>query len=234
MSVYSIATSLFGENKVWNKLKRGFITSTGQNTNATVFVYHTEPPGTRQLRQQLLANHYKLKKWRDVVYEAQNPVVLMDTDIIVLDDIDECFSDHITLTSRGHRWCNAGVVFVNPTEESRKFMDAWCDMDKWLSMGAVNYNGDSERLIKAWAECGVRGQNQTALRKIYDDWSHIVQWVPGEIYNLDPFFSDSFTNETKVIHVKDSLRTNLGFHLSGLRTKRVHRDILKKIEKYYL
>jgi hypothetical protein len=208
----------------WEKLLLGFRRSAQANTDAEIKV-HEIPDLRTSTRVELATNHYKLKKWREIVYKATCPVVLSDADICFLGDIEDGFTDHpITLTARSQRWCNAGVVFVRPGQEANDFFDRWCEMDDWLHQGERDSKGNPIRLKQAWQETGIKGHNQTALAKIKDEFT--FGWVPGKTYNAS--LRSEWKGNPKVVHVKDSLRIDV---LSG-RTKSKH-EIIKKILPYY-
>ena len=231
--MYRIETVIFKANgkgavrafmNQWDKLLLGFENSAKANTNAEVAV-HEMPDLKADTRLELSTNHYKLKKWREIVRNASVPLVLSDTDICFLDDIEDGFTEHpITLTSRARRWCNAGVVFVNPGKEANDFFDRWCEMDDWLHQGDRDAGGNPIRLKEAWVETGVKGHNQTALAKIKDEFE--FGWVPGHVYNASQ--REEWNKNPKVVHVKDSLRIDL-----LLNRKRGRVPILEKIKPYY-
>ena len=210
----------------WRLMHRGFLNSS-VNLNATVRVYQIDTFHANS-RKELASNHYKLKKWRDIVHRATHPVVLTDIDVCFLDDIGEGFTNYpITLTSRSHRWCNAGVVFVRPCEESRIFFDQWCRVDDWLQQGAKDRSGNPKRLKDAWGKTGVKGQNQTSLAMIAGDFD--IGWTSGAVYNASTH--KEWAGNPKVVHVKDPLRSDVVFSVhSGTLPKF---PIARKIKIWY-
>jgi hypothetical protein len=231
--MYSIETVVFkakGRSKLrvvegqWEYLLKGFVNSANQNTTAEVCV-HELPVLRSKVRLELATNHYKLKKWRDIVKESKNPLVLCDTDICFLGDIEDGFTDRpITLTKRFHRWCNAGVVFVRPSKGANEFFDRWCEMDDWLNQGELDANGDPKRLTDAHKKTGVYGHNQTALALIKDEFE--FGWVDGHVYNAS--LKKEWNSNPKVVHVKGGLRMDL-LH----SRKRGRYPILDRIRVYY-
>ncbi|MDR9419450.1 hypothetical protein [Gracilimonas sp.] len=189
----------------WMILLNGFKKSAKQNTNAKINV-HQLPEITSRKRKELVVNSYKLKKWAEIVRNAENPLVLCDSDLCFLDDIEDGFTDKpITLTKRTLRWCNAGVVFVRPCKEANEFFDRWVEMDTWLHDGDFDSRGNPLRLKKAWRKTGIKGQNQTALAKIKNEFE--FGWVDGQVYNASQ--KQEWHGTPKVVHVKDSLRNDL-------------------------
>ena len=211
----------------WELMKRGFVRSLG-NLSGRVRIHEIEDYHS-DCRKELACNNYKLKKWRDIVYNATNPVVLTDIDVCFLDDIGDGFTNHpITLTSRSHRWCNAGVVFVRPCQESRIFFDKWCRVDDWLQQGAKDSSGNPKRLKDAWGKTGVKGQNQTSLAMIAGEFD--IGWTSGAVYNASTH--KEWVGNPKVVHVKDPLRSDVVF--SSLFTKaKPSFPITAKILNYY-
>jgi hypothetical protein len=206
----------------WNILRKGFEKS-AKNTNAIVNI-HELPKLRCKTRTELETNYFKLKKWRDIVKEAKNPLVLVDIDLCFLSDIECGFSDKdITLTRRHKRWCNAGVIFVRPGEYANRFFDRWCEMDHYLHGGDLDANKQPKRLSDAWRKTGVMGHNQTSLAMIQNEFE--FGWVPGWKYNASLREEWNMIGQ-KVIHVKDSLRKDL------FRSRDKY-EIIKEIKPYY-
>ena len=84
------------------------------------------------------ANHAKLKEWRDCVLTANEPIILADVDVFIQRNPIAGFHavENVGITYRDQGGppipLNAGIVFVQPTETSRKFFIDWCDMDARL------------------------------------------------------------------------------------------------------
>lgn len=232
--MYTIETVIFqasGQSRQiryqneWEILLRGFEKS-AKNTKGKVNIHRVDKLKARK-RLELSVNHYKLKVWRDIVREAEHPLVLVDTDVCFLDDIECGFTDKpITLTSRARRWCNAGVVFVRPSEEANLFFDRWCEMDDWVHQGEMDSKGNPIRLKKAWQQTGVKGHNQTALALIKDEFE--FGWVSGAIYNASQ--PEEWKGTPKVVHVKDSMRRDVMLYGAG---HDVRNELAKKIVSYY-
>lgn len=203
-------------------MREGFIRSASRFH--PVIMHDVPTPAEDDRRKKLRDNNYKLRFWRDLVHMATEPLVLMDTDTIVLDDISGGFSDQdLTLTTRPHKWLNGGVVFVKPTQYARDFFDEWVRVDQWLYEGATD-SGASVRLLQAWQSTGVRGQNQTALALMKDKWSW--GWADGMVYNSCQPRMWGNKNE-KVIHVKDGLQMDV------MGKKPTFRKAFKKIAQFY-
>lgn len=210
----------------WEKLLEGFVNSANKNTSGKVIVHRIDRLRADK-RTELCVNHYKLKKWRDIVHQAKDPIVLCDTDICFLDDIADGFTDMpITLTSRAERWCNAGVVFVRPCQEARDFFDKWCEMDDWLHQGKTDIRGNPLRLKQAWKKTNVPGHNQTALALIKHSFN--FGWVSGALYNAS--MKQEWMGNPKIVHVKDSMRRDVMRSAGG---RQPQYELAKKIIKYY-
>jgi len=230
--MYKIACVHFDKEWFWEVMRKGFVKSVKQNTTAELDFRLIPPPKQTKLNWKLSSNNEKLKIWRDIVHESDKPVVLMDSDIIVLDDINDGFQGDITLTSRPGRWVNAGVVFCRPTQTARDFMDAWVKEDQRLSSGNVA-GGRPTNLLRAQRKTKVLGMNQTALRVIYDDWKDHIAWVKGEIYNsCQPSLWEKRDN-ARVIHVKDELQHDLLRLYKGGKTQ-IYHTLAKELLAYYI
>lgn len=211
----------------WEQLERGFRKSV-KNTTANVTI-HELPTIQSSRRVELATNHYKLEKWKQIVKQADKPLVLCDIDLCFLDDIADGFTDKpITLTKRSRRWCNAGVVFVRPGKEANAFFERWYEKDTWLHEGDTDVKGNPMRLKEAWRKTKVMGHNQTALACIREEFD--FGWVDGKVYNAS--LAMEWKGDPKVVHVKDSLRIDL---LKGLARGQVRTrfPITKKIVEYY-
>ena len=229
---YKIACVHFDKEWFWSVLRKGFVKSVEKNTCAELDFRLIPPPEQTKINWKLSSNNEKLKIWRDIVHETDKPVVLMDSDIIVLDDVGDGFHADVTLTNRPGKWVNAGVVFCKPTQTARDFMDAWVEKDQELASGNVAA-GRPTNLIRAQRKTKVLGMNQTALRVIYDEWKQHIAWVSGEIYNSCQPSLWNKTENARVIHVKDSLQQDLLRLYQGKKTQ-VYHGLAKDIISYYI
>ncbi len=228
--MYSIVAHYFDGEEKWDTLAKGFKKSVLQNTNAILNLSKIDKPEADKARWKLTANNHKLKIWRDAVHSASMPIVLMDADIIVLKDIADGFKSDITLTDNGKKWVNGGVIFVNPTQKSKDFFDAWVEADSAL-YNTEPLAGNPRGLIKAWSDYKVKGCNQTSLRTIYDDWKEIIEWVPCQTYNACR--REQWIEPQRVVHVMEPLQSQVLKTLGGGRPDRL-KELVKKLLPYYL
>ena len=228
---YWIAGVNFGNHKIWSTLSDGWMRTVIHNTDAGCIIRNVAwPPGERQryLKPSHMENNWKLKWWREIVYQVDLPVVLMDTDCLVLQDIDTAWTEQphdIILTERGNKWVNAGVIFVRPGKTANKFFDDWIKADDHLlSLSRNKRNMDT-------GGYHIVGQNQLSLWSIFQENKKIIGWVPCQTYNSceDRYWTQE---GSKVIHVKSALRTEVMRAMQGRKVRR-YPDIVQRILPYY-
>ena len=143
------------------------------------------PVPQRTRGSAVVANHAKLKEWRDAVLEATGPIILADVDMFMQRDPRAGFDcvEHVGITYRDqggtHIPINAGVVFVHPTKRARQFMRDWCDMDDLLYSEGVEfckwrakYQGMNQASLGALIETG--GFQPTRLD--CSKWNLVEPW----------------------------------------------------------
>ncbi len=152
-----IHTAFFGGDS-WRKLAHVFKLSVQANCpGATLdMVEITHPPPIANCAQHVAWNTHKLHCWNECVQAAEEPVVLMDADMLVLGDLEYAFDPiiqalpvlelngfdvpppfDIAYTVRpGPNLINAGVVFVRPTEAGKRFVADWSVLnDEFVAKG---------------------------------------------------------------------------------------------------
>ena len=234
---YRIGAAHCSSDERWDILLRGFKKSVAHNTGAELDLRHFGYERQKQ-KWKYNSNSRKLQLWRDIVYDSDLPVVLMDTDTCVLDDISGGFQGEVTLTKPRSRWVNAGVVFIIPNDRTRALMDMWVDRDRQLYQGETRASGIPITLHKAWRQTGVLGQNQTALADMWGEIPCDVAWVDGAVYNCchkDMFDSEEREAVARVLHIKEhegDIQKQLMRCVSGGHAKKYH-SIISKIIPYY-
>ena len=215
----------------WEKLKAGFIASANANTSAKIVIKERVMRMGNRLGTKFAINHMKLLDWNNDSKVMTTPSVFMDTDMIILQDLAEIFENNdfdIAITVKKDRsWLNGGVVFANPTENARKIFELWANKDTELSQG---YHRNSFRKATR-AKTHLRGINQPSFALIYEEAKKIgkIIEVPCEIYNLCTPVWKSFSERTKVVHIKDSLRTNVLKNIVGGK----YEYLIKHLREYY-
>lgn len=190
----------------WDLLKRGFVNSVKKNTNAELVLIEEK----KEFGQQ-----YKHQVWAKEARKANCPVVLMDTDTIILNDISEVFEQDfdIAITTRDSKnWLNAGVVFVKPTQKAYRILELWTkEIDN-----AKNYR----------RKTGHAGYAQPVFVWLYNNnkFDGKIIKVPCNKYNCVQEWGSYKT--ASVIHIKSGLRRSL---MSGVG----YEDQVKLIKPYY-
>ncbi len=191
----------------WDLLKRGFVNSVKKNTNAELILIE---------KKEKFGQQYKHQVWAQEARKANCPVVLMDTDTILIRDIDEVFEQEfdIAITVKDHyrNWLNAGVVFVHPTEKAFGILELWTkEIDR-----AKNYK----------RKTGHAGFAQPVFVWLHDNnmFDGNILKIPCAKYNCVQPWNDYKT--ASVIHVKSGLR-------ESLVTGKGHEKQLELINPYY-
>jgi hypothetical protein len=167
------------------------------------------PASVSRRHHSFTSNHEKFKIWMDAVENANEPVILMDCDMLVRAPFGEVFDQDfdVALTVRNNRLrYNGGVVFVKPTQAGKDFIRAWAESD------ALLYSDPKEH--EQWRR-KYAGMNQAALGRVIELGLHKAKIleVPCSKYNccLDDFTNIRYSDpeSVKVIHYKSGLRKSV-------------------------
>jgi len=191
MIIYGV---YFGED--FEILTNTFKNSIEQNTNHKYIIEKMEYEKATVGKQGHFNNVRKLEKWNDFIQQADEEelVVLMDTDMVILDDLNPTLTHDIAITTRDHPIkYNAGVVFVWPTAYAKDVFNRWYEMSKKI------LPRPPRELLKKY-----KGLTQGALALIQAEYE--LQELPCDIYNLAHTDWPRYSDKTKVIHIKDELR----------------------------
>lgn len=125
-------TVLFGEGR-YRQMADALKRSVERNSPHKLIV-HDIRPKRRSGRHKLVINTVKIEKWNEVVQQAEDNIVLLDCDTVLLKDVSHVFEKDFDLAytkrTEGVRFpLNGGVVFVKPTKESKEFFKEWLDVN---------------------------------------------------------------------------------------------------------
>jgi len=201
-ATYRIVGVSFGI--AWRRLSSAFESSVKANAThgELEMIYASPPPVVPGIARTYANNTYKLRLWAEAVYRSPLPVVLMDTDTLVLRDLRRAFREEfdVAYTTRpGELPINAGVVFVNQTDAARQFMADWQAVNDQLLV-------DVHQLVSAISEHA--GINQAALLRLLATRDHIASVKPlacSEWNSCDQTW-EQLDENTAVLHVKGLLR----------------------------
>ena len=172
------------------------------------------PTGAPGKRTAFTSNWHKLRAWEKAVRDASEPVILADCDMLCLRSIGEAFDigegavggwEHwdiaYTQTSNPRLPLNGGLLFVRPTDASKRFFHRWREIDRQMYINPALH--DPWRVKTAgmnqasfWylheRELAALGARVIALpcrewNACQDDWAHIGP-------------------ECRMLHVKGTLR----------------------------
>lgn len=204
----TVYTAYFGD-KHWHKLARVLRLSVEENCPNTRFVWAelSWPKPRPLLAGHAVRNLAKQRAWNAVVQEAETPLVLMDTDTMVLGDLRPAFRLRsgqmpwdIGLTKRpGAHLINGGVVFVRPTDSARAWFAKLTEL-----MGALLDDPEAcSRGVEDWG-----GAQQAAMADMLDKHNGrgIVHLLPCAVWNSTRQTWKEFGPETRVVHVNSRLR----------------------------
>lgn len=185
----------------------------------------------RSVERAYAENTTKLGTWRHAVHKYDDePLVLMDADTLVLGDLSEAFNEQfdIGLTVRDYKLrYNAGVVYVQPTDNARSFIDAWFIENQYMHdnlrrvRNRIALNGGINQASLDSIISGQSNPSYTDTLLIHkegttpdefdrDHPDRGSQWVirelPCSIWNSVDQTWSTFSDVTKVLHVKGQLR----------------------------
>ncbi len=179
-----------------------------------------QPAPIANTAEHVAWNTHKLHSWCDCVQAATEPVVLMDTDMLVLGDLEDAFDPPIGFDVRPHPFdvaytvrpgphlINAGVMFVNPTEAGKRFIREWSAFnDELVARGSecvsdmVNAYGGINQAALTLTVQGAEGVELHELdcavwNSTRQTWVASMKGLAGE---------DGF-ERPKVIHINTKLR----------------------------
>lgn len=147
-------------------------------------------------------NRAKMEAWGRVADELTEPTILMDCDMLVRSDLSPAFDniEHVGLTTRtACQWpINGGVVFLQPTDEARRFLRVWNKLDRKLYTDKALHHYWRERF---------GGMNQAALGLMLTNFNVAEpQYFPCAEWNACDEDWQHVTDSTRVVHYKGDLR----------------------------
>jgi hypothetical protein len=168
--------------------------------DAAVDTIRLEPPKAKDRARYLHeSNHAKLYAWLEYCeMHADEDVVLMDCDTVVLKDVAEVFTRHkfdVAVTVRRKHQINGGVVYVRATGRARNILRAWYEADTVLHADTRLH----EQYRRQYS-----GMNQSSygymIRKGLP--KGLIE-LPCDEYNMVNW---SHSKEPYVLHIKSGLR----------------------------
>lgn len=199
--------------------------SVRRNSPATPLTVHREQANTGgDSRGRWLANVAECSRrtriWREAVDALPDGEVLglIDADTCVLGDLSEielrAFDLAYTVRPNWARYpLNGGVVFVRGGELARRFFRDWVEMDAELQKGNVH------ELLDAYGSI-----DQAALSHLVNfstQKAHVIA-LPCAVWNCEDSTWEQFSEQTKILHIKGTLRRCcLGHREAGPTYERV-------------
>jgi len=149
-------------------------------------------------------NSAKLEVWNRCIQEADEEVVLLDADMLVLRDVAEAFAgeeewDIANTVRPGPLLYQGGAVYVRPTDAAKEFMQAWTEQNRRIL--------DDVTGLQNWTET-YGGINQAALACTIDGWEGdaLLGQLPCSIWNSCAQTWETFSPDTAVVHLTGPLR----------------------------
>ena len=151
------------------------------------------------------SNTLKLEKWVEYLRKAEDNVVLMDCDMLVLRDFSDVFNYDfdigLTVNGTGEIPYNCGVVFVRNNDKAKNFIYLWNKVNKYLFENPPEHN--KWRNHKHYA-----GMNQAALGCLLETekYNAVIKKFECAEWNLCKNNWLKIDNNSRIIHVKSTLR----------------------------
>lgn len=185
---------------MYEGLYKAFYASVVTNSQIPIETVRIDPGKNR--RKTKHANTIKLDVWNDFIQDADEDIILMDCDLLLMKDISEGFEDveNVGITTRDYGKgfpFNGGVVFVRNTKRSKRFFKEWLKINNWMY--------DTPEVHKRYKNI-YAGMNQSALGYMLGQGWHVDK-LPMSKYNLCEDWSN--WQDASVIHIKGKLRKNL-------------------------
>ena len=170
-------------------------------------------------------NRAKMEAWGKVADNLDEPTILMDCDMLVRSDLSSAFEsvEHVGLTKRTEcRWpINGGVVFLQPTDEARRFLRIWNKLDRKLYQDKALHHYWRERF---------GGMNQAALGLMLTNYDVAEpQYFPCAKWNACDEDWANVGTATRVVHYKGDLRKAT---LSDAPTQVFRDDLRSLVEQW--
>jgi len=193
--------------EAYSRLLTAFKNSIRQNMpHVTLHVTTLPAPDTTDPRHiDFISNTHKLNEWARVLHTIDDEhIIFADCDLLVLKDFsnvfDEQFDIGYTIRHVPVPYMNGGLVFVKNTPEAREFIQLW---NTWNTTMYENPKLHQQYLPK------YLGINQCAFGYLYEHpelFQATLKPFPCKIYNACNESWNCITAQTKVIHIKGSLR----------------------------
>lgn len=205
------------------------------NPDVELIIEKSEYPSPRYgLKPAHLENVFKLERWNDIIQSSEEPVLLLDTDLLILDCLNDITKkkDDIIITNRHYSTIkyNAGVILVNPSLGSKRFFQQWRDTS------SIDFKSTDEywRGILNTA----KGATQSTLTELLCNQAFCsVGYLSCAVWNSAVTDWPRFSDETKILHIKGNLRKYI---LNDCTDNQVHKldknlipllDLWRKYEK---
>jgi hypothetical protein len=183
----------------FNDLLKAFEASCAENCPVPVEVVSLPPPEIT-VRKGYNSNTDKLEVWNEWAQNADEDIIFMDCDMLVLGDMSDGFNDveDIGFTYRdyykGYPF-NSGVVYMRNTDYAKHFFQRWTEYNRMML--------DDPELHRKYKKI-YGGINQSANGKLIHEENITHCKLPMSVYNLCEDWSN--WEKAKAIHFKGVLR----------------------------
>lgn len=219
----------YRNRSTYKKLSDIWLYSLKKNTpSADVELIKISAPDTRNsIKKSFSSNTCKLDVWVDCIDRYDCPILFMDCDMLVLDNVLEPFNKDfdIAYTLREHKLpFNGGVLYYKPTTAAKKFMHRYRDVNNKMFKNP----GFHKAYRRKYA-----GMNQAAFGYMLEEESKKVNIAKlPDIWNLCEKWNN-MPVDTKAVHVKSALRRACLGNQPDRFTKQAF-AIWKKYEKEFI
>ena len=203
MKIVAVEFNYAGETK-YSILSQVLKKSIEKNCPSAEFTLIQIAPPERIIREKRCfdSNTIKIEKWLEFLETANDDVIFLDCDMIVLQDLKIAFDEDfdIGLTKRKFKVpYNGGAVFIRNNERAKDFIRTWRDINNKM------FNEPSFHL--PW-RVKYAGMNQAALGYVLEK-SKLpakIKDFPAYLWNCCQEDWKKVNNDTKIIHIKSELR----------------------------
>ena len=209
MKILAISFDYGGKGDMYEKLATVLAYSINRNCPTAEFTLMKVPPPKRQKDNHTFdSNNYKLRLWLDFLEKANDDVILMDCDMLVLHDLAVAFAEpfDVGLCKRNREnlpW-NGGVVFVRNTAPAHQFMRDWLEADNFLF---ATERKEPSKLHQHYRN-KYGGMNQSSLGYLLTEKKTAakIKPFPCKIWNATIEFWSTIDAHTMILHVKSGLK----------------------------
>lgn len=206
MKIISVAFKSSKDHTDYLKLNKVFLASTQYyNPEAIVDTYEINTTAKDNKKKwSYTANTHKLDKWVEIIENADDNLILSDSDMLCRGDLSPGFEKEFDIAYTDKKTkrrlpFNGGVIFIRPTEKALKFVKKWREVNRQMYVNSSFH----KRYNNIYG-----GINQASFGYMLEQKRDIakLETLPCEIYNNVDIYWNTALQKAKMIHIKGLLR----------------------------